>query len=52
MGFLDHGLGNDRAVLEHILQIDEAAVMHALCEIIRIVEMNESFLMRSHDIFR
>ena len=49
---LDHGLADDRAVLQHILQIDQVAVMLLLGIVIRIMEMNDSFLVSLHDILR
>ena len=52
MRLLDHGLGDDRAVLEHILKIDQAAVMHMLCKIVGVVEVDNSFLMRANHLIR
>ena len=51
-GLVDHRLTDNRAVLEHILQIYQTAVMHMLCKIICIMEMNDSLLMRFYDILR
>ena len=42
---LDHRLGDDRAVLEHILEIDQAAVMHVLCKIVGVMEVDNTLLM-------
>ncbi len=49
---LDHGLADDRAVLQHILQIDQVAVVLLLRVIIRIVEVNDALFMRADNIFR
>ena len=42
---LDHGLADDGAVLQHILQVDQVTVVLLLCEIVRIMEMDDSGLM-------
>lgn len=52
MRLLYHGAAYDRAVLQHILEVDEVAVMHVLREIVGVVEVYESFLVRLHDIGR
>ena len=52
MGLLDHGAADDRAVLEHILQIDQVAVVHMLGIVIRIMEMDDPLTVRLHDVFR
>ena len=49
---LDHGLTDNCTVLEHILQIDQVAVMLLLRKIIGIVEMDDTGLMRAHNLFR
>ena len=41
---------NNRAILEHIFQIDKIAVMHVLCIVVAVMEMDDSFLMRFHDV--
>ncbi len=38
----DHGLTDHSSVLKHILKIDQVTVMLFLCEIVGIVEMNDS----------
>ncbi len=48
----DHRLGNDRSVLKHIFQIDQAAVVHVLGKIVRIMEMDDPFFVRFHDVCR
>ncbi len=48
----DHRFRDDGAVLEHVLQIDEAAVVHVLGEVVRIVEVNDSLVVGFHDFRR
>ena len=48
----DHGLADDGAILQHVFQIDEVAVVLALGEIVGIVEMDDALLVRFHDFFR
>ncbi len=50
MGTLDHSTGNDGTVLQHILQIDQVAVMHMLGKVVAIVEMNQTVLMGFYNI--
>ena len=38
MGLFDIGAGDDRAVLQHILKVDQVAVVHVLGKVIGIVE--------------
>ena len=52
MGLIDKGLADHRTVLQHILQIHEIAVVHVLCKVIRIVEMDQSLLICLNDFFR
>lgn len=52
MGLLDHGLADDGAVLQHVFQIDEVAVVFPLGEIVGVVEMDDAFFMGLHDFFR
>ena len=47
----DQRTGNHGAVLKHIFQIHEVAVVHVLRKIIRVVEMNNPLVVRRHDIF-
>ena len=49
---LDHGLADDGTILQHVFQIDQIAVVLFLCIIIGIVEMDDSFFMRTYDLFR
>ena len=48
----NHGLADDSTVLQHILQVDQVAVMFLLGEIIRVVEVDDPFFMRSYNFFR
>ena len=52
VGLLDHGLGNDGAVLQHVLQVDEVTVVLLLGEVVGIVEMNDALLVGLHDVLR
>ena len=49
MRSFDKRAGNDRTVLEHILQIYKVTVMHMLGKIVRIVEMDDTFIMGIYD---
>ena len=50
--FVDHRLADDRAVLQHVLQIDKTAIVHMLCKIVRIMEMDNTLFMGFHNICR
>ena len=52
MGLLDHGLADDCSVLEHVLKVDEITVVHVLCIVVCIVEVNDAFLVRIDDLLR
>ena len=49
---LNERAGNDRAVLEHVLQIDQIAVVHVLREIVGVVEVDDALLVRLDDVLR
>ena len=49
---LNQCLADNRAVLEHILQIDQVAVMLTLCVVIGIMEMNDSLVVSLYDLLR
>ena len=51
MRLFDQRTGNHGAVLQHIFQIHEVAIVHVLRKIIRVVEMNNPLVVRRHDIF-
>ena len=48
MRLFDHSLADDRPVLEHVLQVDQVAVVFPLCKIVRIMEMDDPLLMSSN----
>ena len=52
MRLLDQCLTDNRAVLQHILKVDQIAVVLLLRIVIRVVEMNDSFLMRLNNVLR
>ena len=52
MRLFDERAGDDRAVLEHILQVHEIAVVHVLGKIVRVVEMDDTGLVRLDDLLR
>ena len=43
---LDQSAGNNRAVLQHIVQVDEVTVVHMLGIIVGVVEVDDAFLVR------
>ena len=49
---LDLCFADDRAVLQHVFQVDQAAVVHRLGEVVRIMEMNDSLLVGIDDVLR
>ena len=51
MRLFDKGTRNDGSVLEHVLQIDQIAVVHMLRKIVRVVEMNKPLVVRFDDVF-
>ena len=50
MGLLDIGAGDDGAVLQHILQVHQIAVVHMLGKIVRVVEVDQTLLVCLDDI--
>ena len=50
MRLLDQGAGNDGAVLQHILQIHQIAVVHMLGIIVGVMEMDDARLVGRHDL--
>ena len=52
MRSLKHRPGDDRTVLEHILEVDEVAVVHMLREIVGVMEVYDAFLMRLDNVRR
>ena len=49
MGLLNKGFTDDGAVLQHVVQVYQVAVMHVLGIIIGVVEMDDPFPIRIHD---
>ena len=52
VGTLYKSACDDRTVLQHILKIDEVAVMHMLSEVVGIMEMDYALVMRVNNILR
>ena len=52
MGLFDQRVADDGAVLEHILEVDEVAVVHMLGKIIGIVKMDQALLVSLHNVGR
>ena len=50
MGTLDERAGDDRTVLQHVIEVHQVAVVHMLREVVRVVEMDDALLMRLHDV--
>ena len=50
MRLFDIGTRNHRSVLQHVFKVDKIAVVHMLREIIGVVKMNETFVVRFHDV--
>ena len=50
MGLFDHGAGDDGAVLQHVLQVHQVAVVHVLGEIVGVVEVDDALLVGLHDL--
>ena len=49
---LDERAGDDRAVFEHIFQVHEVAVVHVLRVIVRVVEVDDTLLVRLDNVLR
>ena len=47
---LDQRTRDNSAVLEHVLQVHQIAVVHVLGKVIRIVEMDQALIMGIHDL--
>ena len=52
MGLLNQGLADDSAILQHVFQVDEVAVVFPLGEIVGVMEMDDAFFMGLHDFLR
>ena len=51
MRALYHGAGDYRAVLQHILEVHEVAVVHMLSVVVRVVEVDYALVVRVDDLF-
>ena len=49
---LNQGAGDNRAVLEHILQVDQTAVVHMLDIVVAVVEVDDAFFVGFGDFLR
>ena len=49
---LDEGPGDDGAVLQHVLQVHQVAVVHVLGVIVGVVEVDDALLVGLHDVRR
>ena len=52
VGLFNERTGDDRAVLQHVFEVHEVAVVHVLGIIIRVVEMDDACLMRFDNLLR
>ena len=52
MRFFDHSTGDNSSVLQHIFQVDQIAVVHMLCEVVGVMKVDDSFLVRLDDVSR
>ena len=52
MGLFNFGFADDGAVLQHILEVYEVAVVHVLCEVVGIVEVDQPLLVSLYDVGR
>ena len=50
MGPLDQGPGDHGAVLQHILQVDQIAVVHMLGKVVAVMEVDDPLVVGLHDI--
>ena len=49
-GLLDERAGDDGAVLQHVLQVDQVAVVHMLGEVVGVVEVDDALVVGLHDV--
>ena len=50
--FVDLCTGNDSSILQHVFQIDQTAVIHRLCKVVCIMEVDDALFMCIPDICR
>ena len=48
MRALDERARDDRAVLQHVLEVHEVAVVHVLGEVVRVVEVDDALVVSLH----
>ena len=51
MGAVDSCSADDSSVLKHVLQIDQVAVVHVLRKVVRVVKVNQAFLVGLGQVF-
>ena len=47
---LNQSTGDNSAVLQHVIKVDEVAVVHVLCKVIGIVEVDETLVVSSNNV--
>ena len=47
---LNQSTGDNSAVLQHVIKVDEVAVVHVLCKVIGIVEVDKTLIVSSNNI--
>ena len=52
MRALDERAGDDGAVLQHVLQVDQVAVVHVLREVVGVVEVDDALVVGFHHVGR
>ena len=52
MRTVDRRAADDRAVLQHVLEVHEVAVVHPLRVVVHVVEMQDAGVVRLHDLLR
>ena len=52
MGLFNEGAGDDGAVLQHVVQVDQVAVVHVLGKVVGVVEVDDAFLVGLDDVLR
>ena len=52
MRLFDHRSADDSSVLQHILKVHQIAVVHMLCIVIGIMEMNDPLFVSLYNILR
>ena len=50
VGLLDHGLTDDRAVLQHVLEVDQIAVVFSLGIVVGVMEVDNALFVSLYDV--